>query len=553
MPRQLDYSLSGKWARRDVLKGLSALGGACAVASVFSTSAIAASIQAATGGPGPHKGGTVVLSLQTEPVGLVQGITVSSATGSVSPHLFDGLVVLREDGGLEPSLATSWESSADGKAITFHLRDGVRWHDGKPLTSADVQFSIMGIAKKVHPRATATLANVVAVDTPDPLTAVFRLSAPAPVIWKALYGNETMILPRHVYDTGKDDIFANPNNIRPIGSGPFVFKEWVKGSHLVLERNPDYWNAGQPNLDRLIFKFIKDPAARTAALRTGEIHYAPNNPISLQEVEAFQDSPDFVVDFEAYRDAATMYFFDFNLRKPLFQDVRVREAIALSIDRNLLSRTAWAGLATPATGPIPAYQKDNYNPDTRQYPFDPKRAEALLDEAGHPRGGDGVRFTIDHLPNPYGEPDRRSALFFKQALKAVGIELDVKNVDTPTYLRKAFTEYDFDTHSAWYSSFLDPQIGVIRRFWSQSIKPGTPAANASGFADAQMDEVIGRIIHEGDPAKRHEAILQMQALAQEKLPSINLLELPMFRVYSKRLHGLQPSALQSFGPAWLDS
>ncbi|CAM3592803.1 putative ABC transporter peptide-binding protein [Pseudomonas reidholzensis] len=543
MARRFENSTHGKWARRDILKGFTILGGACLVAPWLPARAA----------DSPVKGGSLVMSLQTEPVGLVQGITTSSATSSVSPHLFDGLVVVRKDGSLEPCLATSWEVTDAGKTVTFKLREGVRWHDGTPLTSADVQFSIMGIAKKVHPRGTATLASVIAVDTPDPLTAVLRFSSPAPVIWRALYGNETMILPRHIYDTGKDDLFANPANIRPVGTGPFRFKEWVKGSHLVLERNPDYWHPAEPHLDSLIFKFIKDPAARTAALKTGEISYAPNNPISLQEVRAFQANPEFTVDFEAYRDAATLYFFDFNLRKPLFQDHRVREAIALSIDRNLLSRTAWAGLATPATGPIPAYQKSNYNPHTVQYPFDPKRAEALLDEAGHPRGPGGIRFTIDHLPNPYGEPDRRSALFFKQALKAVGIELEVKNFDTPTYLRKAFTDYDFDTHSAWYSSFLDPQIGVIRRFWSQSIKPGTPAANASGFADAEMDAVIDRIIHEGDEVKRHEAILEMQALAQQKLPSINLLELPMFRVYSNRLHDLPPSALQSFGPSWLQS
>lgn len=501
-------------------------------------------------------GKTLVVGLATEPAGLVQGITVSGTTEAISPNIFDGLVEVSDTGELVPALAESWRLSDDGRSITFQLRKNAFWHDGKPVTAADIQYSIMEVAKKTHPRARSVLAAVVAVETPDSKTAVFRLSNPSPVIWKALYGTETQILPRHIYADKPGTVYDNPNNQHPVGSGPFVFKEWVKGSHVALERNPNYWDRDKPYLDRVIFKFIPDANSREAALETNEIQYATLSPVPLHDVKRYQNSPAYTVDFSGYDAWATMYFFDFNLRKPIFKDLRVRQAIAHAINRDALSNTAWAGLAKPATGPIPSYQRDNYTADTVQYPFDPALAERLLDEAGHPRKAGGVRFSIDHIPDPYGEPEQRSAVFFKQALKRVGIELTIRSFDLATYLRKAFAEYDFDTHSAWYASFLDPQIGVTRRYWTKSISPGTPASNASGFSDPEMDSVIDSILHEGDEKRRHQAVVQLQRLAQSKLPSINLLEIPVYRIYRKTVQGVSlgpTGAARSFRTVRIES
>jgi peptide/nickel transport system substrate-binding protein len=481
-------------------------------------------------------GGTLVVVLDPEPAGLVAGISISAPAVAVSSNIFDGLVFLDETFAPRPQLAESWETSPDGLSITFRLRKDVSWHDGKPFTSADVQYSLMEVTKKTHPRGNAVFANLTAVETPDPYTAVFRFSRPSPVVWAALEGTETQILPRHLYEG--TNLIANPWTAKPIGTGAFVFKEWVRGDRIVLERNPNYWDKGRPILDRIVFRTIRDAGSRTATLEAGEAQYGAMNPVSLADTERLRGSRDLTVETRGFEGSAPMYFFDFNMRRKPFDDIRVRQAFAHAIDRTALARTIWYGLAEPATGPIPSYQKAFYNPDTPQYAFDPKKAEALLEEAGLKRGPGGVRLRIDHVPCAYGDDYIRAAEFYRQTLKRIGVELRVRTFDLPTYLRVIFTDYDFDTHSAWYSAYPDPQIGVQRRYWSQAIKKGTPSSNASQIADPDLDRVIEAIQVAGDPAERNALIRRFQSVAQEKLPSINLLELKFFRVYAKNLDGI---------------
>ena len=236
--------------------------------------------------------------------------------------------------------------------------------------------------------------------------------------------------------------------------------------------------------------------------------------------------------------SAWMFFFDFNLRRPQFQDVRVRRAIAHAIDRKALAETVWYGLATPATGPIPSYQKQFYTSDVPRYDFDLARAEQLLDEAGYKKASDGIRFRMLHDPMPYGDDFTRSGEFIRQSLKQIGIEVTLRNQDLPTFLRKIFTERDFDTMNSFYAAFADPQIGVHRRFSTEAIKTGTPWSNASGYSTPEADALIGRIQTEGDIAARQQLIYSLQRLAQTDLPSITLLELQPFRVFSSRLRGV---------------
>ena len=186
----------------------------------------------------PRRGGTLTAIVQPEPPTLVSALNAGAPTGVVSTNIFDGLFSYDWDMGLKPALATRWEVAADGLALTFHLRPNVRWHDGQPFTAEDVKFSLEEIWRKIHPRGRATFANVEAVETPDPLTVVLRLKQPSPVILGALNAYESQILPKHLYAGG--DALANPLNLKPVGTGPFRFKEWVRGEHIILERNPDY-------------------------------------------------------------------------------------------------------------------------------------------------------------------------------------------------------------------------------------------------------------------------------------------------------------------------
>ena len=478
---------------------------------------------------------TLVANIVPEPQGLVGGIAISAPALAISSNIFDALVEYDADFKPTPSLAESWEEPADGKSITFRLRQGVKWHDGKPFTSADVQFSIMELMKKVHPRGGGFYAALTGVDTPDPHTAIFRFSRRAPVVWSVL-NQETQILPRHLYEG--TDLLTNPWNQKPIGTGAFVFKEWARGDYVLLERNPDYWDKSRSNLRRIRFRFIPDSGARAAALETGEVQYTPLSPVPLADVPRLKRNAKLVVETRGNEASAPMFFFDFNLRRPQFQDVRVRRAFAHAIDKKALAEKVWYGFATPATGPVPSYQSNFYTADVPTYAFDPALAERLLDEAGHKRGADGIRMRITHDPMPYGDEYRQTGEFIRESLKAVGIEVTLRNNDLPTFLRKVFTDNDFDTLNSFYAAYSDPQIGVHRRFWSKAIKKGTPWSNASGYSNEKADALIDTIQTEGDVVKRRQAIHALQRLAQTDLPSITLLEQHPFRVFSSRLSGV---------------
>jgi len=179
--------------------------------------------------------------VEPEPTTLVALTNCADRTMLVSAKVTEGLLSYDFDLAPLPQLATGWSVSGDGLRLTFELRQGVRWHDGHPFTSADVAFSIR-VLKEIHPRGRATFAALAEVQTPDPHTAIFVLSKPAPFILSALAACESPIVPKHLYD-GADPA---TNGNAPIGTGPFLFKEWVRGSHIVYERNPDYWDAPKP-------------------------------------------------------------------------------------------------------------------------------------------------------------------------------------------------------------------------------------------------------------------------------------------------------------------
>ncbi|MDR5740031.1 ABC transporter substrate-binding protein [Caballeronia sp. LZ016] len=546
---------SPRITRRQILQLLLASSGAGALSSARAAQALAAL-------PGSViRGGTLVANVAPEPGGLVAGINISSPAVVISASIFDGLVTYDSEYRPQPQLAESWQTSPDGKSITFNLRKNVRWHDGTPFTSADVQYSILNVVKKTHPRGASNLAKVTGVDTPDPHTVVFRLSGPSPVLWAVLFGTETQIVPKHLYD-GTDPL-TNPYNVKPVGTGAFVFKEWVRGSHVTLQRNPDYWDKGRsgkddkPYLDQIVFKMIPDSAARAVALETGEIAFAANNPVPESDVARLRKDPRLALDTVGWQAPAPMFFFDFNYKRKTFDDIRVRKAFAHAIDRAAMARIVWFRLADVAQSCVPSYQKQFFKPGLPQYAFDPKEAERLLDEAGLKRGPDGVRLRIDHVTEvAYGQVYLRAAEMMRQQLRNVGVEMTLVNLDLPSVIRKLYTERDFDTASMWYSAYPDPQIGVTRRFWSKNIKQGVPSSNASSYSNPQMDKIIEGIQEEGDVAKRKVLIDQLQQFVQTEVPSINLLELKFFGFYSSKIAGLRKGPMlfySTLADAWLQA
>lgn len=500
----------------------------------------------------PVRGGTLTMVVQPEPPTLVSAFNSAAPIGVVSTKILEGLLAYDFDMNPKPVLAETWKVNADGKTITFNLRKGVKWHDGRDFTSADVQFSVMKVWKELHPRGRSTFAKVTAVETPSPHVAILKLSEPSPYLMSALTSYEGQVLPKHLYEG--TDIAQNPYNSKPVGTGPFVFKEWQKGNFIVLDRNPAYWAAGRPYLDKLVLRVIPDASARAAAFETGEVQLGGFSPVPLSDVKRLQAGGKFDVETRGYEYLAPMFLMEFNLANPWLKDRKVRQAIAHAIDRDLLVKTVWFGFGTPATGPVPSVLTQFYTADVPKYPFDPKRAEQLLDEAGFKRTGGGPRFKLVHDYLPYGADYQRTAEYLKQALGKVGIEVELRAQDTAAFLKRVYTDNDFAFTINFFYALPDPTIGVQRIYWSKNVKKGVPFSNASGYSDPEVDRMIEAIQVEHDKRKRRELINAFQRKVTEDLPVLDLFETRFFTLASKKVQNHTSTAegvYASFANVWM--
>jgi len=515
--------------RRDLFLGVSHLTLAALLGAEFALPA-----EAQAGAETPSKGGTVRIAVD-EPTLLTSAFITTMNIGMVSSKILEGLVAYDLNLKPIPALARSWDVAADGLTVTFHLRSGVSWHDGAPFSAADVKFSLLEVWKKLHPFGRAVFANVTAVDTPDADTVVVHLSAPALYLFNYINTYGAQILPRHIYEG--TDILKNPANVAPIGTGPFVFKEWVRGSHIQLERNARYWQENQPYLDGVIFRFIPDPSARTAALENNEIDVALGSLIPVSNLKRFADKSKYQINTDDGRFLASIFLAQFNVRRPYLQDRRLRQALLSAIDRNALARLVWQGYAKPAVGPVPSSVSQYHSTSLETYPFDLKKAEALLDEVGFTRGADGIRLklTLDSGSASSLE-ETRAAEFIKQAWSRVGIALELRTLDTAGFLNRVFTENDYDVMISSLHALPDPTLGVQRLYWTKNIIKGAPWTNGSGYSNPELDQVMQEAAAEADPAKRKALIQTWQEIAQRDLPILDLVELTWTTVSTARYH-----------------
>lgn len=491
--------------------------------------------QARAEGTTPTRGGTLTVLIDPEPPTLTTIAHSAGASVLISAKTTEGLLTYGFDLAPQPQLATAWAVSADGLQYTFTLRRGVRWHDGRPFTSADVAHSI-GLLKQYHPRGRATFSSLAEVRTPDAHTAVLVLSRPVPYLLTALSASESPIVPKHLYENGKAD--ANPANNAPVGTGPFVFKEWVRGSHVTYERNPDYWDNPKPYVDRLIVRFIPDPAARAAAIEKGEVQLAPGTPVPLGDVERLRAKPNLVFEPNGYQYINAVSRVEFNLENPALRDLRVRQAIAQAINRQVVQKTVWYGQGRLIPGPMHPALAKFYVPDLPVLAFNPKQAEALLDEAGLTRGkaGPNLRLKLALTPIPT-EGGQRTAEYLKQALGRIGIEVTINGQDFATYVRRIYSERAFDLHVSVMSNTFDPTVGIQRLYWSKNFKKGLPFSNGSGYANPEVDRLLEAAAIEIDETRRQQQFAEFQRHIAHDLPDITLLALDTYTIADRRVRG----------------
>jgi peptide/nickel transport system substrate-binding protein len=484
----------------------------------------------------PRHGGNLNWIVTPEPASIVPLVKPTGGSQDIGPKIVEGLLTFDYNLDPKPLLATSWSVSKDGLQYRFDLRKGVKWHDGKDFTSADVAFSILAI-KQYQPRGRVTFANVTGVTTPDAHTAVIELSKPAPYLLTALAATESPILPKHLYDG--TDIFTNKYNDAPVGTGPFVFKEWVKGSHVTLDRNPDYWDKPKPYLDKLTIHFIPDAAARALAFESGSADLGQQS-IPLSDVERFKAMPNFTVTTvkEAYLCNQQQLFFNFE--SPILKDIRVRRALAGALDLKAFNKLVWFGYGEvygAVISPLIAKYHDDGIP---LYAYDPKQSEADLDAAGYKRGPDGTRFRLRLLWNPYME--KRAPEFVRQSFAKIGVDAMIENYDQATYNIKTFTDRAFDIALESMANTFDPTVGVQRGYWSKSFKIGLSSSNPSHYSNPEVDGLLEAAAVEIDGEKRRQLFKDFQRFVNKDVVSVILGTFPRIVVAAKKVKDYAPTA-----------
>ncbi|WP_291158458.1 ABC transporter substrate-binding protein [Hyphomicrobium sp.] len=477
----------------------------------------------------PARGGVLTMLLAGEPIAL-SAIAYSGPTRNVSPKIQEGLVAFDLEGNPKPQLATSWWISPDRKTYGFTLRPNVRWHDGQPLTSADVAYSILTL-KKFHPYGSATLVNVSDVETPDEHTAIIHLSSPSPALLGALRAEFSPIVPKHLY--ADKDPRTNPINNAPVGTGPFKFLNWERGSHITLVRNPDYWDQPKPYIDRLIFKIIADGNARVAAFETGDVDIGAT-PVPPNEVNRILRLPHLRSENRGYAWLGSLTFLMFNLERPPFDKLAVRQAIAHAINVPRMLDIIWYGRGVVTSSPIVPSLKP-FHTDVPGYPYDLARANALLDEADLPRRSGGIRLRMDFDYLPYGDGYHQLAKYVRASLADVGIHVTIRAQDFGAYVRRLYTQRDFGLAQVSVANDYDPTVGVHKLYWSRMFRPGIPFSNGPHYHNPRADELLEAASREIDLEKRIAQYREFQLVVDQDLPHINLLSLDSYTIHHRKV------------------
>ncbi len=432
--------------------------------------------------PAPVVGGTFTVAITADPPGWDPIVSTSQEIPRVVyNNVYEGLVTFDRSGAIVPALAESYDLSEDGLTWTFHLRQGVKFHDGSDFDSADVAATFERArdteSGHTHPEYYSSISEITA---PDANTVVFTLSQPSRGLLYNLARPDSIIYPPEKAETQRS---------APIGTGPFKFASYTEGSEVVLERNPDYYRSGVPYLDKAVFKIIGDPNTRFAALQAGDIDMI-GVALSPEQYLQLADNPELK---GTEGTATTEITVAMNNTRAPFNDIRVRQAINLAIDKDTIVQGAFFGLGT-VIGSHMSPSEPYYIDLAGTYPYDPVRAKELLAEAGYADG-----FTIHfELPEPYNI-ERRSGEVVAQMLRDVGINVELSVVEWGTWIQRIFLGGDYDMTIIGHSEPRDINVYANPEYYYHYDNPaiGDLLARAEAATSAEGETAAYRAAHPG--------------------------------------------------------
>jgi peptide/nickel transport system substrate-binding protein len=478
---------------------------------------------------------------------LVSDIPSSEVTGL----MFDGLVDVDPDSlDAIPNLATAWTVSPDSKTYTFTLKDGVKWHDGQPFTAADVKFSydLYMTPETGTPRAGTLKERIASVEAPDDKTVVITLKdVVAPfLVSDCSYG----IIPQHLLkDVAPADMpTAEFTTAKPVGTGAFKFQEFKTGDRVTLVKNAEY-HKGEPAIDTYIRKFIKDDTTLYQQLKTGEVD-AVELPVTFYQ-DATAQTNFTVIPFDTF----SFQFFGYNLNKekgsPIFQDVKVRQALFYAVDRPGIVAKIREGLSTVASGTMPVLSWA-YKPDEMKlkYEYDPAKAEAMLDEAGWVKGADGIR-AKDGTPLAFemytysGDKTIEGyASVFQENWKAIGVQMTPKYEEFSAFVTRLTKTFDFQSFLVGFFWGTDPDQQTM---WDS--KQYGPGFNLYNYSNPKVDELLEQGLRTLDKDERTKLYVEAQNIILEDAPAL-IIDFPKnIWGVNNRVKNYVPNAV-SYGSVW---
>jgi peptide/nickel transport system substrate-binding protein len=466
------------------------------------------------------EGQTLVMIIESSPTNLDPRVGLDAFSERIDELLFDDLLDRDEHLNVVPALAERWEIR-DSLTYVFHLHHGVRFHDGRALTSRDVKWTFDSLleGKIRSTKAAVYKPHVATIEAADDYTVIFHLKDSfSPLLWN-LSDGAIGIVP---YASG-DEISRHP-----IGSGPFRFVSAEQDKEVVIERNDDYWGQ-KARLERVRFMVVPDTTTRALELRKGSADVVANA-LTSDMVLALEHNPDLEV---LHAPGTVLNYLAFNFRDPILRDVRVRQAIAYAINRQPIIEYLWRGLAEPACSVLPP-QSWAYNGDTPHYEYNPQRARDILDAAGY-REVNGVRFHLT-MKTSTEESTRLFVAVFQQQLRAVGIALDIRTFEFATFFSDV-TSGAYQLYSLrWIGGNEDPDIFEYA-FHSSKFAPH--GANRSYYANPRLDALIDQARSELDQNTRKQMYFEIQHILAEDLPYVDLWYLDNVIVHSKRVRNLK--------------
>jgi peptide/nickel transport system substrate-binding protein len=501
--------------------------------SVIAVTAIAAIAATGIATAEPKSGGTLIIGSTQKARHLNPAVQSGVATAVPGTQIFATPLRFDDKWQPQPYLAKSWKISDDNMSITLNLRENATFHDGKPITSADVAFSLDTV-KNNHPFKTM-FAPVTGVETPDAYTAILKFNKPHPAALLAMSGALLPIIPKHVYGDGQD-LKTHPANNKPVGSGPFKLQEFKPGEHLILVKNENYFLEGRPYLDKIIIKNYKDTTSVALAIDKGEINFYPFM-TATRDVARLKKNKELTVTSKGYEAIGPLNWLALNTKNQYLKDKRVRQAIGYAIDRNFIVNALHGGFSKISTGPV-APGSPFHAPDVNKFDLDLDKANALLDEAGFKADSDGKRFSlkIDYIPG-IAEMQKNVAEYMKPQLKKVGIVVELRAApDFPTWAKRV-GGHDFEMSMDAAFNWGDPVIGVHRTYICSNIRKGVIWSNTQSYCNEKVDALLASAGSEQDMKKRISLYQEAQKIIVDEAPQIFLNTFPYHSAYSNKIGG----------------